>query len=861
MKLASVPQSSLAVRYGSDPASLQRGFANHLKYDLVEDRFTATTHDHYLALALTVRDRLIKGWGVTQQTHHHHGVKRVYYMSLEFLMGRALSNNIINLDLGDSIRAGLKELRIDLEELCLEETDAGLGNGGLGRLAACFLDSLATLEIPAIGYGIRYDYGIFRQRLDNGYQIEEPDDWLRGGNPWEIPRPDYRILVNFGGRVETVKEAGQTVSRWVDTEPVIGFPYDMPIVGYRSGTVNTLRLWSARGTEEFNFGDFNQGDYIGAVEHNVQAENLTKVLYPNDELYVGKELRMRQQYFFVACSLFDILRRFKHHNDDWDKFPDHAAIQLNDTHPALAVPELMRLLVDEEGVSWDRAWDLTVRTFGYTNHTLLPEALETWPVSMIERLLPRHLQIIYRINQEFLGNVRRCFPGDARRVGRMSLIGEASERCIRMAHLSIVGSHSTNGVARLHTELLRRRVVPDFAEMFPERFNSKTNGVTPRRWLLKCNPDLAALITDTIGEVWVNDLERLRQLEPFAKESAFRQSFHAVKQENKKRLAAYMRAELGFEADPDTLFDVQVKRLHEYKRQLLNALHIVVLYNRLLQDPKRDIVPRTFIFAGKAAPGYYLAKLIIKFISNLGQVINNDPVVDGRLKVFFLPDYGVSLAERIIPAADISEQISTAGKEASGTGNMKLMMNGALTIGTLDGANVEIMEEVGEDNIFIFGLTAEEVAARQPEYDPAWHYDNDPETHAAIDLIAAGAFSPGEPRVFDPLRRTLLEDGDAYLHLADLTSYCQAQQQVADAYRDPEDWSRKAILNVAASGKFSSDRTILEYAREIWQTPPFPIKRSGRLDDTISMARADLQSLDPPPRPAEPDDLDAPDEA
>ena len=837
MGIRVVGEGEPSVANGADAESLKRGFAHHLKYSLARDRFTATQHDRYLALATAIRDRLIERWIETQQMHHLKRAKRVYYLSLEFLMGRALSNNIINLGLAKEVRKALGDLGQDWAALLEEEADPGLGNGGLGRLAACFLDSLATLQYPAFGYGIRYDYGIFRQRIDNGNQVEEPDDWLRCGNPWEIARPDFRIPVHFGGRVEMAPVDGRLQVRWLDTKPVIGIPYDTPVVGYGGKTVNTLRLWSSRAAEEFHLDDFNAGDYVAAVEYKVAAENLTKVLYPSDAIYAGRELRLKQQYFFVACSLHDILRRFREDCGDWSRLPDFVAIQMNDTHPALAVPELMRLLLDREGLEWEQAWDLTVRSLGYTNHTLLPEALERWPVELLERLLPRHLQIIFEINRRFLDHVAVQFPGDGERQRRMSLIDEGPPRQVRMAHLAVAGSHSTNGVARLHSDLLKANVLGDFNALYPERFNNKTNGVTQRRWLLDANPGLAALITEAIGEGWITDLMALRKLLPWADDAAFRERFMQVKRANKAALAQSLAGGNGFSLDPDSLFDVQAKRLHEYKRQLLNALHIVVLYNRLRQDPALEMQPRTFLFAAKAAPAYHLAKVIIKLINSLGKVVNNDPAVAGRLKVFFLPNYGVSLAERLIPAADVSEQISTAGTEASGTGNMKFMLNGALTLGTLDGANIEMLEEVGRDNFFLFGLTADDVARLAPTYDPWFYYRTNPEGRAALELIFSGHFSPGEQGVFDPIRRALLEHGDRFMHLVDLPAYTQAQAAIADAYKDREAWARKAICNVACSGKFSSDRTITEYARDIWGLEPVLLEKDRKLSVTIVEAR------------------------
>jgi starch phosphorylase len=820
MPAAKPHAESSVVPCGLDPASIRHDFEQHLKRTLARDQYTATQHDRYLALALTVRDRLIERWIETQQAHHLRQVKRVYYLSLEYLTGRALGNNVINLGFEDEVRQAMTDLRLDWVALRDEEVDAGLGNGGLGRLAACFMESLATMQIPAMGYGLRYDYGIFRQTIENGYQVERPDDWLRGGHPWEIPRPDYLIPVHFEGRVEMGREGGRQVFHWFDTRTVLGMPYDIPIVGYGGHTVNTLRLWGARAAEEFDFEDFSQGDYIAAVASKTTAENLTKVLYPDDNVLAGRELRLRQEYFFVACSLYDILRRFKVDRLPWDEWPQRVALQLNDTHPALAVPEMMRLLMDQEGLTWEKAWDLTVRTFGYTNHTLMGEALEKWPVETVQRILPRHLQIIYEINQRFLNLVSARHPGDGDKRQRMSIIQEGPVRHVRMAHLAIVGSHSTNGVSAIHTELIKHRLVPDFHEMYPQRFNCKTNGVTQRRWLLKANPPLAGLVTEAIGDAWITNLAHLKRLEPLAGDPAFAERFLAVKRQAKSALAGYLRTKYGWRPDPDSLFDIQVKRVHEYKRQLLNVLRIVAHYNRLRRDPERDLVPRTFLFAGKAAPGYAKAKLIIKLINNIAMIVNNDPDVHGLIKVYFVPDYRVSLAERIIPAADVSEQISTAGTEASGTGNMKFMLNGALTVGTLDGANIEMLEEAGRDNIFIFGLTAEQVADLAPRYDPRSYLQSDAEIGEAVDLLFSGHFNPEEPGIFDPLRDALLEHGDPYMHLADLRPYLDAHDAVDALYRTPQEWARKAILNVARSGKFSSDRSIAEYARDIWRVEP-----------------------------------------
>lgn len=817
-------KSNTLSRQGRDSESLKWGFAEHLKFTLGVDRFTATVFDRYFALSSTIHDRIINQWIKTQQTHYENNVKRVYYLSLEYLVGRAMTNNVINLCLEKEIEEAMSELGIDWKILSEEEPDAGLGNGGLGRLAACFMDSLATLDLPAFGYGLRYDYGIFRQEIQSGFQVEQPDDWLRNGNPWEIERPDLKVTIQFGGKVETIYRKGVVEYLWEPSQKILGIAYDTPIVGYGGKTINTLRLWSAKSTNEFNFGEFNEGDYVEAVKAKVLAENLTKVLYPNDVFYLGKELRFKQQYFFIACSLADIIRRFKKSNLPWSEFPKKAAIQLNDTHPALAVPELMRILLDSEKLEWDTAWKIVTDTFAYTNHTLMPEALEKWSTAMFEKLLPRHLQIVFEINHRFLQAVAIQFPGKADILARMSLVEEGREQQVRMAYLSIVGSHSTNGVAALHTELLKTRLVPDFAAVFPNRFNNKTNGITQRRWLLKSNPELAKLITKTIGDEWITDLKQLEKLKKFAKENKFQKEFLKAKQNAKKDFANYLFKTLGWEINPNSIFDIQVKRIHEYKRQLLNALHIVMLYNRIKSGNGQNIVPRTFMIGGKAAPGYTMAKLIIKFINNLAQVINNDPDMKGKLAVYFLPNYRVSLAERIFPASDVSEQISTAGTEASGTSNMKFMCNGALTLGTMDGANIEIAEEVGMDNIFTFGLTTTEVNQLKPNYNPRGFYEKDPEIKAAIDLIHSGYFNFGEPNIFDPILDSLLSPNDQYLHLADLQSYAVAQQKINDLYQNPVLWSEKAILNIATSGKFSSDRTILEYATEIWDLKPCKVE-------------------------------------
>jgi starch phosphorylase len=799
---------------------LRGSFVQHLRRTLAKDRYTATTRDRYYAFALAVRDRLIERWLATQQMHHNRLVKRIYYLSLEFLIGRSLVHNVMNLRLEEACRQAVVDVGLDWDDLIEQEVDAGLGNGGLGRLAACFMDSLATLNLPSVGYGLRYDFGIFNQRIVNGYQVEVPDDWLKLGYPWEIAHPEFSFQVQFEGRVESRPGPKGSEWHWVDTKSVVGMPYDLPMVGYSGHSVNTLRLWSAKAAEEFDLDDFNRGSYVDAVANKVLAENLTKVLYPNDMVFEGKELRLKQQYFFVSCSIQDILRRFKRDNNDFEVFPSKAFIQLNDTHPSLVIPELMRLLIDREGLSWDQAWRITTASIGYTNHTILPEALEKWPVKMFGKLLPRHLQIIYEINARFMRDVATRWPLDGDRLSRMSIIDEAGEKYVRMANLAIVGSSSVNGVAKLHTELLKKKVLRDFAELWPEKFNNKTNGITPRRFLNEANPALAQLITESIGDQWITDLNQLRKLERLVDDPAFRKRFRAAKRHNKELLSQLIARETGITVSPDSIFDVQVKRLHEYKRQLLLVLYIIVLYDRLKKDPALEIVPRTFIFGAKAAPGYFMAKLIIKLIHQVAEVVNGDPQLHNKMKVVFLPNYRVSLAQKIIPAADLSEQISLAGTEASGTGNMKMMLNGAVTIGTLDGANVEILEEVGEENIFIFGLKTEEVEQRRGSYNPWDVYNSDEEIRRAFTLIEKDFFSLLEPGIFKPLVQSLLDGGDHYMLLADLRDYIQTQERVDAAYRDVEVWDRMAILNVARAGKFSSDRAIKEYASEIWHLEP-----------------------------------------
>ena len=798
---------------------LKEDFAWHVRYSLAKDIERTTPRDQYTAFANAVRDRIVERWINTQAEYRRQNTKRVYYMSLEFLMGRLLGNNVINLKADQLCRDALKEYGIDWNDLRDYETDAGLGNGGLGRLAACYLDSMSTLDLAGMGYGLRYDYGIFRQKIVAGSQVEEPDSWLKDGYPWEMARPEYAQHVHFGGHVECATIRGRQQWRWVPAEQVEGLPYDLPIVGYRTA-VNSLRLWSAKAVDEFDLADFNKGSYVEAVESKVLAENLTKVLYPNDNTMAGKELRLRQQYFFVACSLKDILRRYRELNSGWDALPDKVFIHLNETHPALVIPELMRILIDLEGLDWDKAWDLTRRSTGYTNHTILPEALEKWPVSMMERLLPRHLQIIYEINGRFLQQISSLYPGDIKRLQRMSLIDESGERYVRMANMCLVASSSVNGVAELHTQILKDSLFKDFHELLPDHFHNVTNGITPRRWLLKANPSLAQLITDKIGEDWVTDLSQLRKLEQFGSEQAFLSALAKIKKSNKGQLSNWVMKNLGVKLDPSAIFDVQVKRLHEYKRQLLLALYIIIFYNRLISDRKFDPVPRSFIFAAKAAPGYYMAKLIIRLIHGIAGVVNANPRTREKLSVAFLPDYRVSLAEKIMPAAEVSEQISLAGMEASGTGNMKFMMNGALTLGTYDGANVEINQEVGDDNMFLYGMRTEDVAKARATYVSRDYYRKDPEIKAAIDMINSNVFSLLDPGLFEPIIRSLLDDNDYYMLLEELKSYCDAQVRVDATYRDAKRWNRMALVNIARSGRFSSDRAIQEYAKDIWHIEP-----------------------------------------
>jgi starch phosphorylase len=789
---------------------------------LVDPRI-ASDREKFTGTARFIRDLIAHRWVRTRRSREQREHKRIHYLSMEFLLGRTLRNNIDNLAAEPLVRHALAREGWNLESLMEEEADAGLGNGGLGRLAACFIDSLASMQYAAIGYGLRYQYGIFRQEIRDGWQVEQPDTWLRNPDPWEIVRPDraYAVPLNAG-----VELRGATL-RFQRDRPtyLVGVAYDRPVVGYRAECVNTLRLWSAVSPRSFDFAEFSHGDFAGAVIENVAAESVTRVLYPDDSTEAGRVLRFVQQYFMVSCSLQDICARFMRTNGPhWSELPRHVAMQMNDTHPALCVAELMRILLDQARLPWDEAWEITQRVLAYTNHTLLPEALEKWPVDLFEMLIPRQLEIIYEINRRFLDTVRVRFPGDDERVRRVSLIEEGVRRRVRMAHLAIVGSHSVNGVAEIHSDLLRTRVLKDFAEQFPERFNNKTNGVTPRRWLAQANPWLSGVITEAIGDEWIADLSQVHRLLPLAEDAAFREKFRAAKLAAKNAFANWLEAKHGRRVDPETLFDSQIKRIHEYKRQLLNLLHVVVLYNRLRNDPHYDFAPRTFFFAGKAAPAYHFAKLIIKLINNVAVAIDADPAAHGRLQVLFLPEYNVSLAERLIPASDISEQISTAGFEASGTGNMKFMMNGALTIGTRDGATIEMARAAGEENFFLFGLTAQQVTDGAGWYDPHWHYANDPETREALDLIFSGRFSPNEPGLFAPIRIALLAAGDHYRHLADLPDYSRAHLELDACFKDREAATRKAVINVACSGQFSSDRTIAEYARDIWSIEPAPVE-------------------------------------
>lgn len=797
---------------------------DHLTYSFAKDKYSATPRDKFNSVVLSVRENLVEQWMKTQQQYYYMDIKRIYYLSLEFLLGRLLRNYIISLDLLDDYRKAVDVLGMTYEEIFEHEWDAGLGDGGLGRLAACFLDSMAKLQYPGYGYGIRYEYGIFSQKIKNGYQLEAPDNWLRYGNPWEFPRPELIYPVHFYGRVKTITgESGRFRMEWVDTDDVMAMAYDYPVPGFHTGTVNTLRLWSAKSSREFRLEYFYSGDYIKAVEDKSSSETISKVLYPDDHTLAGKELRLKQQYFFVSATIRDIIRRYRKYHPTYNEFPKKVAIQLNDTHPAIAVAELMRILVDEDSIAWDDAWDITEKTFAYTNHTVLPEAIETWSEGLMGCLLPRHLQIIQEIDRRFLIQVTERFSGEPERKWQMAIITGDGEKRVHMARLALVGSHTINGVSRLHSDILKENVFKNFYLMFPERFQNITNGVTPRRWLLEANPGLSSLITEAIGEGWTKDLEELRKLESLAEDTEFRKRFRTVKMSNKIALSDFLKRKNNLSFQPSFLLDCQIKRFHEYKRQLLNILHAITLYNRI-KNKKTDeaFVPRTILFAGKAAPGYFLCKLMIKLIHCISDAINAHPEVNKKLKVIFVPDYGVTLAQHIIPAAELSEQISTAGYEASGTSNMKFILNGALTIGTLDGANVEIREEVGEENFFLFGLKAREIMEMHPTYNPRKYYEEDENLRQIINQLSKGYFSPMEPELFYPIVKSLLE-GDRFFVLADYASYINCQENVADVYRDEERWTKMAILNVARSGKFSSDRAIREYAEKIWKISPVPV--------------------------------------
>jgi len=796
-------------------------YQRHLLFDNGVDPAVTNLREHYEAFARSVREILSQRWVLTNRTYHNANPKRIYYLSMEFLIGRSLANNVTNFILDSQMREVISQKDVDWSVLLQKEPDAGLGNGGLGRLAACFLDSMATMQLPAMGYGLRYEYGMFKQTILEGWQHEVPDNWLRHPDPWEVARPYARVKINLNcsfvlsdGKLKAIAEKNSCL---------YGIPYDRPVVGYGGKNVNTLRLWAAAAPDYFDFQEFSSGDFVGALAETLAAESITRVLYPDDSTSMGQALRFVQEYFLVAASLADLVRRFRHVNEDWNLFPDKVAIQLNDTHPAMAVAELMRILLDEEHLGWDQAWDITQRTLAYTNHTLLPEALEKWPVEWFQRIAPRHLEIIYEINRRFLEDVRSTHHGGEELVSRVSLIEEGEVRKVRMANLAIVGSHSTNGVAAIHSTLLKTTTVKDLAMIFPERFNNKTNGVTPRRWLRLCNPPLARAISGAIGDAWITELNELSRLKPLADDAGFRESLLKAQQECKTQFCNWLKNVYGLSVDPHTIFDSQIKRIHEYKRQLLNALRVIVLYNRLRENPNLEMAPRTFFFAGKAAPAYQLAKLIIKFLNNLAGTIDGDPIVKGRLRVLFLPDYRVTLAEQLIPASDVSNQISTAGYEASGTSNMKFMMNGALTIGTRDGATIEMAEAAGEANFFLFGLTAQQVAESRGWYNPHWHYEHDSETRSALDLIFSDYFSRNEPGIFGPIRDTLLTHGDFYMHLADLKSYLEADARLTQLWADPHAWGHKVVLNIANSGCFSSDRTISQYNADIWKAAPCPV--------------------------------------
>ena len=807
--------------------SLSNQFAEHLEFTLVKDKITATGADAYYALSLAVRDRMVRRWLRTQRVYHDNDVKRVYYLSLEYLMGRLLGNSLINLDYYEECRNILQKDGYSLAEIMENENDMGLGNGGLGRLAACYLDSMATLELPAFGYGIRYEYGIFNQGIENGYQVESADNWLREGNPWDILRRTLKYMVKFYGRTETVMNPDGTYSiNWIDTEDVLALAYDVPVPGYRNNTVNNLRLWQAKACSDFDFSDFNRGNYVEAVAQKNSGETISKVLYPNDTYKEGKYLRLKQQYFFVSATLQDIIRKYKINHKTLDKFYDKTCIQLNDTHPVIAIPELMRILLDDEKIGWDKAWQITSNTFAYTNHTVVPEALEEWSEPILAELLPRHIQIIYEINRRFLEDVKKNYSTDEKILSKLAIISNGPDKRIRMSHLAIVGSFAVNGVAALHTEILKKRIFPDFVKIYPNKFINVTNGITPRRWLKTANPALSLLISEKIGEDWVKDLTKIKKLEKFADDKKFQEIWQSIKWVNKKLLSKFIEDEYNIKVNLDSMFDVQIKRFHEYKRQLLNVLHIITLYNGIKYNPKINMVPRTVIFGGKAAPAYFAAKMVIKLINSVADVVNNDPDVGDKLKVVFLNNYSVTLAEKIIPASDLSEQISMAGLEASGTGNMKFALNGALTIGTMDGANVEIREEVGDDNIFIFGLLADEVIKLKASgYNPKEYYAKNANLKRVIDMIATNYFNPKEIGIFDDMIRGLMEV-DYYCLFADYQTYIDAQDKVAELYLDQEMWTKKSILNVARVAKFSSDRSVKEYAQKIWKVKPIKINHS-----------------------------------
>lgn len=818
-----MPKSDYELYKGMDAKSIKLDCQRHMRHTLAKDKFSATDWDYYRTVVFTALDRMHDRWLETQRQYYEQDVKRVYYISMEYLIGRLLDNALINLGIKDEVRKALEELGLDYDQVRESEWDAGLGNGGLGRLAACFLDSMATLGLPGYGYGIRYDYGMFYQRIQNGQQIEAADLWLRYGNPWDLARPKINYPVHFYGESIPYQDSdGNTRFSWENTQVVRAVAYDTPIPGYKNDVCNNLRLWKALSPASLDLPSFNQGDYINAVRDIQLHENISRVLYPNDKVFVGQELRLKQEYFLVAATLQDVIRRFRKKNSDWRKLPDKVAIQCNDTHPNLAIPELMRILLDEEGLDWETSWDITSKTFAYTNHTVLPEALEKWPVPLLRNMLPRHLQIIYEINKRFLNHVRATLGDDVNRVRRMSIISEGEQPSVQMATLGIVGSHKVNGVAALHSDLIKKTIFKDFFELYPEKFTNKTNGITPRRWLKQCNPKLASLISEHIGDEWVTHLSKLKKIDDLADDKKFRKKFSDVKQHNKKALAEFIKEKRNIDVNPDSIFDIQVKRIHEYKRQLLVALHTIALYNRIKENPDADFTPRTVIFAGKAAPGYSVAKSIIHLINDIGVKINNDPEVGDKLKCIFMKNYNVTLAERLVPAADLSEQTSTAGFEASGTGNMKFALNGALTIGTLDGANIEIKEEVGDENIFIFGLDVDQVNNLRIEgYNPWDHYNGNKELKTVIDQIYNGFFSPDEPDRYHSLINTLINGGgDYFLVLADFAAYLEKQKEVEAAYRDQPTWIKKAIHNTARMGKFSADRTIDQYAKEIWGAKP-----------------------------------------